>query len=105
MEPVVVVELISVKWMLGFIVGTGGGGIITVIWLLRLMRNEHTIAHNDIIKLLKMHQDADKYGFGTGATNEMIQSIERTQKALIHYIRWGVEKMTGEKPPPFVDGE
>ena len=103
MEPIVVVELVSLKWMVGVIMFPGGSALIAILWLLRVIRNEQTSQHADIVQLLKMHRFPDEYGFGTGTTNEMIASIERTQKALIHYIKWGVEKMTGEQPPPPVE--
>ena len=103
-EPIVVVELVSLKWMIAVIMLPGGSALISILWLLRMIRSEQTSQHKDIVELLQMHHEADKHGFGTKGTNEMVASIERTQKALIHYIRWGVEKMTGEVPPPPVDG-
>ena len=101
--PVVVVELVSLKYLIGIIMIPGGGALLSILWLLRIIRAEQTSQHADIVELLKMHHHADEHGFGTGATNQMVASIDRTQKALIHYIKWGVEKMTGEAPPPPVE--
>lgn len=105
MEPVVVVELVSLKWLIGVIMIPGGGALISILWILRIIKAEQSAQHKDIVSLIGMHGEADKHGFGTVGTNEMVASIERTQKALIHYIKWGVEKMTGEAPPPYVDVE
>ncbi len=101
--PVMVVELVSLKWMVGIIMFPGGSVLVAILWLLRIIRSEQTSQHADIVVLLKMHQHADEHGFGTGATNKMVASIERTQKAMIHYVRWIAVEMTGKQPPPPVE--
>lgn len=92
-QPVVVVELVSLKWMIGIIMFPGGSALVAILWLLRLMRVEQVAQRQDIVMLLKMHNEADK----------MVSSIERTQKAMIHYIRWVAVEMTGKSPPPPVE--
>ncbi len=54
----------------------------------------------DTKKIVLMHQDPDKYGFGTGATNNLVDALTRAIRELTHYIRWDIEDRTGKKPPP-----
>jgi uncharacterized protein (UPF0548 family) len=62
-------------------------------------------------RLVAMHEDPDRYGFGTSRTNELITNEvedhhqlirENTQavKALTHYVRWLATHQTGKEPPP-----
>ncbi len=105
MEPVVVVELVSLKWMIGVIMIPGGAALVSILWILRLIKAELGLGHKAIIELLKMHHEADKHGFGSETTNLMLLETNRTLKDVVYYMKWGVEKMTGEKPPPPVDGD
>lgn len=89
-EQIVVVELVSVQWMLGIIVVSGGTGMITIVWLLRLMKIEQAQSNKGIIKLL----------VEVGKTNIVVGEVVRTQKAMIHYTRWTAQEMTGKVPPP-----
>lgn len=101
--PVMVVELVSLQWLIGIVMIPGGGALLSILWLLRIIRSEQKSQHAAILELIEMHRTPDDHGFGTKATNEMVASIERTQKALIHYVEWAVTKMTGESPPPYVE--
>ena len=105
MEPVVVVELVSLKWMVGIIMLPGATALVSILWILRIIKAELSAGHKAIIELLQMHHEADKHGFGTETTNEMLRQTNRTLRDVVYYMKWGVEKMTGESPPPPVDGD
>ena len=51
-------------------------------------------------ELLVMHKDADRYGFGTVTMTKLIEHQDRSLRALVHYVKWFVQKQTGEEPPP-----
>ena len=38
--PVVVVELVSLKYLIGIIMIPGGGALLSILWLLRIIRSE-----------------------------------------------------------------
>lgn len=58
-------------------------------------------------RLISMHNQADKYGFGTvGISADMKKMHEEQQaqtratKSMMRLMRWTAEKQFGEKPPP-----
>ena len=63
-----------------------------------------TIAFGSIIyyvkRLVNMHEEPDKYGFGTSKTNKVIEDNTRAMQALTHYVLWEIENRTGTTPPP-----
>jgi hypothetical protein len=54
----------------------------------------------DTTKILSILEDPDKHGFGTEATNRIIEDNTRAMQALVHYIKWLVKDQTGGDPPP-----
>ena len=56
-------------------------------------------------ELLTMHKDANGFGFGTVGLGENFRDARSTQKQLVHYLKWFVEKQVGEEPPPLLDEE
>lgn len=51
-------------------------------------------------KLLEMHHNADKYGFGTVSLGEFLREMRDSFKDQNYYMKWMVEEMVGKKPPP-----
>ena len=81
-----------------------GIGLLPVLgWGLSLMWNVLQIKR-DNSRLLKMHEDPDSFGFGTGRTNQIIKENTRATQALTHYIQWLAKEQTGKTPPPPVEG-
>jgi hypothetical protein len=66
------------------------------IWLSWVIR----VTASKVATLEMMHLHADKYGFGTGTTNKLIEDNTAAMRALTHYIVWFIEHQSGEKPPP-----
>ena len=72
-------------------------------------------------RLLNMHLNADKHGFGTEATNALLEKhmsrekdmhaatisimreLTRTTRELSYYIQWSTKQQTGKKAPPYVN--
>ena len=50
-------------------------------------------------KLLYMHENPEKTGFGTIGLDGVIEDNTRALKSLIHYIKW-LETNNGKGPPP-----
>ncbi len=54
-------------------------------------------------KLLEMHENPEKTGFGTVGLADVISENSRCIKALTHYIKWSVQEQTGKVPPPYLE--
>ncbi len=77
-----------------------------------IRRAIHSSQVIDSIKV--MHEHADDFDFGTKETNERLIELEKlnikifgemkssnnNMHALVHYVKFYIEKQTGEKPPP-----
>lgn len=57
--------------------------------------------------LLRMHEEADKYGFGTVQLTEDMKRMHEEQRdqtratrSMARLMRWTAEKQFGEAPPP-----
>lgn len=61
-------------------------------------RQEKTASDVDL--LVKMHQEPDKFGFGTSNTNRVFADNTAAMRELTHYIQYQLEQVTGVRPPP-----
>lgn len=98
-------------WM-GLAITFGSGALL---WGMRV--------HWMIKRTLAMHQEPDRFGFGTTETNRLLRDymaqenemhrantqalrdLNRVISELTYYIRWSTKQTTGNTPPPFVSDE
>ena len=82
---------------------------MTVMMLGMKQRQSHCLKCHD--EMLKMHKNADQYGFGTVSLRakqehsetimaRLIEDNTRAMKALTHYIVWFIKETTDKDPPP-----
>ncbi len=69
---------------------------VMVTWTLRSIH-----AHN--VKLMHMHNHADEFGFGTTGVKSLMEQQIRATNALVHYIKWSIERQHNKKPPPPIE--
>jgi len=55
-------------------------------------------------RLIYMHENADKFGFGTGGMQEALQNNSHAMQELTHYIKWLAQRDRKDSPPPYVRG-
>ncbi len=54
-------------------------------------------------KLIEMHENPDKYGFGTGDLQNEFEANTRALKQLIHYTKYLAEVQSSKPVPPPVN--
>lgn len=64
-------------------------------------RLDTIIAQNT--KLIIMHENPEKTGFGTVGMLEGLDANTRAMNKMVHYLKWFITKTTGEEPPPPMD--
>lgn len=104
MNETIVLHFTDLLWVVGII------GIPLLGWCIR-MHFTCVKVREDVLVLVKMHREPDKYGFGTGLTNrtlsdshrELTICIQGNTKAiqeLVYYIKWLAKMQSGQTPPP-----
>ena len=90
-------DTVAVPTLVLWIIGVGVVPTLGWAFVLHLM-----VWHSLQIcrELLTMHKHADEHGFGTVTIGRLIENQDRALRAMVHYLKWFVEKQTGEAPPP-----
>lgn len=70
-----------------------------IAWAIRMSWMTKS-TNSKVSRLLNMHEDPDKYGFGTVETNKVIEANTAVMNKLSHYVEWEIENRTGKKAPP-----
>lgn len=83
----------TARWLIGVVVVPGLAWATAVIWLLRDIKKGTD-------KLLEMHENPDKYGFGSNHMTDVLEHLNITMGSMVHYLRWIAEQSTGKPPPP-----
>jgi len=83
----------TIKWVAGLLILPLVLFTFVVISLLRDIKKTTD-------QLLVMHQNSDKYGFGTGQLGECMAQMSDAFQDQSYYMKWMVTEMTGKKPPP-----
>jgi len=83
-------------WIVGAIALPILGWGIRITWLVGS-------THKKTEKLVEMHLEPDRYGFGTIKSNKQLEDNTRAVKQLTHYMKWLVTEQTGKTPPPYVE--
>lgn len=103
-------------WVLGVLLVPAIGWALTVTVLLWGAKARQTECLGCHAEMLKMHRNADEYGFGTVALRarlerdqevfkRLIEDNTRAMREVAHYIRWWIESQTGKTPPPPLPAE
>ncbi len=72
----------------------------SIFWVRSKLNSIHRMAERD----LYMHENPEKFGFGTKGFRPVIEENTRAIRELSHYMRWAAEAQSGKKPPPFISG-
>lgn len=80
-------------WILGLVLVPAVGWSLAILLILRDVKRTGD-------ELLSMHRNPNGYGFGTINLSEMVEEQRRLTGAVVHYLKWAAEKITGEVPPP-----
>ena len=95
-KEVIVLESSVVLWILAILVPMALSWCTTVFILLRDIKRTSD-------RLLDMHINADREGFGTVEIQASQEDIQHALRALVHYIKWTAQELTGKIPPPPID--
>ncbi len=71
------------------------GWAINQTWLLRDLNRKSDL-------LIKMHNDPDRYGFGTMSLTIEMKRLVHYNAQVAHFAKWQAEQTVGKTPPPFV---
>ncbi len=70
----------------------------SAFWIKHKLNEIHRLAVRDEY----MHENPEKFGFGTSGFRPVIEENTRAIRELSHFIQWAVEEQTGNKAPPYV---
>ena len=93
-------DIITLKWVAGALLIPGLSFAIAVIWILKDIKRTSDASFAAVLKLTKMHYEADKYDFGTGELVAYASDMKSSIRDLVHYIKWQAKESTGKEPPP-----
>jgi len=98
-------DIVTLKWVAGVLLLPGLSFAVIVLWLLKDIKRTSDAGLAEIVKLTKMHYEANKYSFGTGELTAYAKDQGGAIKDLVHYIKWQAKEITGKEPPPRISGD
>ncbi len=93
MDEATAQELLTLIWAFKLAIIPTVTFSFAVIWLLRDIKKSTD-------RLLYMHYNPDKFGFGNGALGEEMTGLRNATRDVAHYTKWMATNMNNGKPPP-----